>query len=197
MHLFRSTWVRQHIGRSATGAILGHTASERSDSPPRNRLIRAPEPILLAFATQTGAAEMLANDTRKRLQRAGRPVRMIEFYDLGLPLLQASSQALFIVSTTCDGDAPDMAEEFSENAMAQPARLGHLHYGLLALGDSVYDDFCGFGIRLDGWLRRSGAQPWFRRIDVDDEDERALAQWHAAIANLPEIAAPQRVGDPA
>ena len=41
-------------------------------------------------------------------------------------------------------------------------------FGLLALGDRSYDHVCGFGHAVDGWLRRSGAEPLFDLVEVDD-----------------------------
>lgn len=145
-------------------------------------------PVLLAFATQTGVAEDMANATREQLWSAGVAAQLVEFDALTLPMLEQARQALFLASTTCDGDPPDMAEDFARATMAQPASLGQLHYGLLALGDSAYGDFCGFGRQLDAWLLASGAQACFPRIEVDDENAAALDRWHRQVAAL--VAAP-------
>ena len=48
---------------------------------------------------------------------------------------------------------------------------------MLALGDSEYAQFCGFGRALDEWLRAQGAQPLFDRVDVDNGDAAALRHW--------------------
>src|SRR5690606_8078303 len=66
----------------------------------------------------------------------------------------------------------------------------------LGLGDRSYANFCGFGRALDGWLARSGAQPLFPRIDVDNAGEEALVEWRrrlgrlAGTADLPDWEAP-------
>lgn len=137
-----------------------------------------PEPVLVAFATQTGAAESIAEATLEQLEIAGIQAHSMDFYDLDLSVLENTHQMLVVTSTTFDGDPPDMAEPFRDAAMGQPGSLAHLHYALLGLGDRVYDEFCGFGHRLDDWLRASGAQPWFDMIEVDDEDEDAINHWH-------------------
>jgi sulfite reductase (NADPH) flavoprotein alpha-component len=68
--------------------------------------------------------------------------------------------------------------------MKAPADLTGLSYGLLALGDATYADFCGFGRALDGWLQRSGAAPLFDRIEVDDGDTGAIRHWQHQLALL-------------
>ncbi len=143
-------------------------------------------PILIAFATQNGAAQDIAEATLEQLEMAGNDVQMIDFYDMTLDVLEQAGQVLFVSSTTYDGEPPDMAEEFCNQVMATPAELGQLHYALLALGDRSYDFFCGFGHRLDDWLRASGAHPWFNLIEVDDEDEQAIERWYARVAALAE-----------
>jgi sulfite reductase (NADPH) flavoprotein alpha-component len=68
--------------------------------------------------------------------------------------------------------------------MGASADLSHLHYAVLALGDSSYTNYCGFGRALDGWLAAHGATPLFERIDVDRGDPGALAAWQHHIARL-------------
>ena len=88
---------------------------------------------------------------------------------------------LFVASTYGEGDPPDAAAAFA--SLMQPAAAGTapqlpgLRYAVLALGDSEYAQFCGFGRALDEWLRAQGAQPLFDRVDVDNGDAAALRHW--------------------
>lgn len=185
MGMFQPAWFHQLIARPhPAAAVTRSPVADRARPYARMPPVLEPAPVLLAYATQTGAAEALAQETCRQLQAAGARVRLAGFDTLDVPLLEASCQALFVASTTCDGDPPDMAEAFHRDAMGRPARLAHLHYGLLALGDSAYDDFCGFGRRVDAWLQASGAQAWFDPVEVDDEDAHALDDWRARIATL-------------
>lgn len=61
--------------------------------------------------------------------------------------------------------------------MQSGAGLGALRYAVLALGDSSYAHFCGFGHRLDDWLRANGAAPLFDLVEVDAGDAAALRHW--------------------
>lgn len=140
-------------------------------------LAAAGEPMLVLHATQTGQAEAIAWQTARWLHAQGAAVRVMSLNELDLPTLQAAPRALFVASTYGEGDAPDGASAFVERIMEARAQLSGLRYALLALGDRQYAHFCGFGRRLDAWLRDSGAVPAFERIDVDNGDDTAMALW--------------------
>lgn len=140
-------------------------------------LAGAGAPVLVLHATQTGQAETIAWQTARWLHAGGTAVRVMPLNELDLATLQGATRALFVASTYGEGDAPDGASAFVELAMGARAQLSGLRYALLALGDRQYAHFCGFGRRLDAWLRESGAVPAFERIDVDNSDDAALASW--------------------
>lgn len=142
-------------------------------------------PVLVAYASQTGRAELLARQTAQRLQAAGVPTRLRPLGELAASELRAAGRALFVVSTTGDGEPPDSASRFARVQMPAPAAdLAPLRHAVLALGDRAYADFCGFGRRLDEWLRRHGSQPLFERVEVDDAEASALQRWQMALSAL-------------
>lgn len=173
----------------ALGVVLAYTGLCRGLR--RRRLRAAAEQaagtaagtaISVVYATQAGTAESLARRTAGLLRDAGRGVRL-----LGLDqwdVQQASGDVLFVVSTYGEGDPPDMAAGFARRSLDRPAPLTGLRYGVLALGDSEYANFCGFGRRLDAWLRHQGAQSLFDRIDVDNVDAGALRHWQHQVGVL-------------
>ncbi|MBP0600125.1 flavodoxin domain-containing protein [Herbaspirillum sp. LeCh32-8] len=141
--------------------------------------------VLIAFASQTGFAEQLALQSAQSLRKAGMAARVLPLVRVSDQDLQSATQALFIASTTGEGDAPDAASGFARR-MAAPgqASLAGLRYGVLALGDRSYAQYCAFGHAIDAWLRRRHAQPMFDPVEVDNGDEGALRHWQHQLGVL-------------
>ncbi|MET0321046.1 MAG: sulfite reductase subunit alpha [Duganella sp.] len=139
---------------------------------------------IVAYASQTGNAEELAGQTLATLRLAGIAARSTELSDLHAHDLQGAERVLFLVSTYGEGDAPDAAAAFAGRLMTTSLPLAHLHYAVLALGDSMYRQFCGFGRALDAWLQAQGAQALFPRIDVDRSADAAIGQWRQQLSHL-------------
>lgn len=139
-------------------------------------------PWLVAFASQTGFAEELAWQTARALHTGGVAVRVLPLSQVDASELAATRRALFIASTTGEGDPPDDCAAFVRAVLAVQPALGELHYGLLALGDREYRNYCAFGRRLDDWLKACGAQPMFERVEVDNGAATALSEWQHHVA---------------
>ena len=137
----------------------------------------AGDALWIIHASQTGQAEQLAERSAQSLRDAGIAVRVEALGRVHADDLHAMRRALFVASTTGEGDAPDAALAFLRDVLGANIDLARLEYGLLALGDRSYENFCAFGHRLDAWLRHAGAKPLFDRIDVDDGDAAALRHW--------------------
>ncbi|MBM0108289.1 flavodoxin domain-containing protein [Steroidobacter sp. S1-65] len=151
---------------------------------------RAGAPTLIAFASQTGFAADLANRTAQSLQAAGAPVLLASLQNIDEQILRQVNSALFVVSTTGEGDAPDPAAGFVRNILDRSIPLKEMSYGVLALGDREYDNYCAFGHRLDQWLRHQGATALFDVIEVDNGDEGALRHWQhqlSVLSNSPDL----------
>lgn len=72
-----------------------------------------------------------------------------------------AKDALYLIcsSTYGQGDVPDNARALYESMAAAPAFLGHVKYGVLALGDRTYlQTFCFGGKKFDERLTDLGAQ---------------------------------------
>jgi sulfite reductase (NADPH) flavoprotein alpha-component len=142
-------------------------------------------PWLVAYASQTGNAELLARQTSETLRVAGIANHVCEFDELDAAALQSAERILFLTSTYGEGDPPDAAARFAQRLMARSdLALGRLHYAVLALGDSAYGSFCGFGRALDAWLAERGAQALFPRIEVDRSAAPAIAAWRQQLSHL-------------
>ncbi len=153
--------------------------------------------MLVVYASQTGVAEDMARRSADALAQMQASVRLVDVAHLDVGDLLRCKRALFVVSTTGEGDAPDAAFRFVERVMPKSIALPELHYGVLALGDREYHNFCAFGHRLDAWLRGCGAKAWFDTVEVDNLDGGALRHWQHQLstltqhATLPDWSAPQ------
>lgn len=148
------------------------------------------KPTLVAFASQTGFAAELANRTAQSVQAAGTPVLLASLQDVNEQILRNTKSALFVVSTTGEGDAPDPAAAFVRNVLDSAIALKDLNYAVLALGDREYDNYCAFGHRLDQWLRHQGATALFDVVEVNNGDEGALRHWQhqlSVLCNSPDL----------
>nr|WP_209282500.1 sulfite reductase subunit alpha [Brevundimonas alba] len=160
------------------GVALSRARARRAATLRASSLASADDAsLLVAFASQTGQAEELAWMTASSLSDAGVPARVALLGDLEPAELKAAGRVLIVASTTGEGDGPDAMSWFARKHMTGPADLSGLSYGLLALGDRTYADFCGFGRALDSWLQRSGATSLFNRIEVDNGDAGAIRHW--------------------
>jgi sulfite reductase (NADPH) flavoprotein alpha-component len=141
--------------------------------------------VLLAYASQAGQTERLALHTAAALQNAGVAVQVQSLAQLDAERLRHFHRVLFVVSTFGEGEPPDNARRFTQQLTQQQGNtLGHVQFGMLALGDRHYVQFCGFGHTLDHALRNQGAQGLFPLIEVDNNDAAALAKWQQELTVL-------------
>lgn len=139
---------------------------------------------LIGFASQSGFAEQLAWQTAGQLQAAGLPVKVQSLGSVSQDDLRQSENALFVVSTFGDGEAPDSARGFDRSVLGQDLSLKGLNYSVLALGDRQYEHFCGFARRLHFWLTHQGGNALFAPVEVDSGDTAALLHWQQQLGQL-------------
>jgi sulfite reductase (NADPH) flavoprotein alpha-component len=151
---------------------------------PPARVVPAGADWLVVYASQTGSAEFLAERTAQTLSTSGLHAHAMDIAALTAATLAQATRVLFIVSTYGEGDAPDSAARFARDVLNDTPDLAHLHYAVLALGDSSYTNYCGFGRGLDAWLQARGAQPLFARIDVDRGAPAAIADWQHQLSHV-------------
>ncbi len=141
--------------------------------------------LVVAYASQSGQAAALAQSTVRQLGEGCVAVKVLPLDRLDDTLLQRSEKILFVVSTYGEGGPPDMAARFARRYLRAGKRdLSHLRYGILALGDRQYQNFCGFGHQLCQGLQNQAAQPLFDLIEVDRQDPEALSRWQQRVVSL-------------
>jgi sulfite reductase (NADPH) flavoprotein alpha-component len=93
------------------------------------------------------------------LQAAGLPVKVLPLATVSEQDLRSSNNALFVVSTFGDGEAPDSARGFERKVLGRASSLESLNYAVLGLGDRQYQHFCGFARRLHTGWANTAARP--------------------------------------
>src|SRR5690242_20239748 len=91
--------------------------------------------ILVAFASQTGAAERIAWLSANALAAGKNLVRVLPLGALSVTEIAEAGTLLVVTSTYGAGEAPDSARAFARKQMAQIPALKGLKFGVLALGD--------------------------------------------------------------
>jgi len=136
------------------------------------------EPLTVLFASESGNAERLAADVAKAARKKGFKPNMVDMADLDVTTLAKARRLVVIASTWGEGEPPSRAARGYADLMgAKAPRLDGVEFGVLALGDTAYADFCGVGKALDARLEELGARRAVARIDCDLDYAAPAADW--------------------
>ncbi len=146
--------------------------------------------IAVLYASQSGTAEGLARKVTKTLKAKGYIASLISLEGYTPAALAAERYAVIIASTYGEGEAPEAVRPFYEQLCLEHfPRYGDLSYGVLALGDSSYEQFCKFGVDLDQKLAALGGVRLGERVDCDLDLDEPFARWQSTLlTRLDEIA---------
>ena len=88
-------------------------------------------------------------------------IEMMDSLDISTFSAAKAKDAIYLICTSTygQGDVPDNARALYESMAAAPQFLGHVKYGVLALGDRTYlQTYCFGGKKFDERLTDLGAQ---------------------------------------
>lgn len=156
------------------------------------------EPLTIVYATESGNSERLAADMAKAARKLNLKPTVIDMADLELADLAKAKRLVFIAATWGEGDPPGRAIRAYGELMGDAApRLDGVQFGVLALGDTAYADFCGVGKKIDARLEQLGGKRIADRVDCDLDFEEPAGKWIdgalKALAPAQDPAAPSRV----
>lgn len=124
----------------------------------------------MLHASQGGTAERLAWQTADWLRRANIVSRVEALGRVDPAVLANAGGTLFVVAIYGEGDPPDSALTFFRRWIRGSAALdlSRRDYGVLALGNRRYENFCGFGRHLSRWLGERGARAMFDTVEAHE-----------------------------
>ncbi|AOT09478.1 flavodoxin [Pseudoalteromonas luteoviolacea] len=122
--------------------------------------------ITLFVGSVYGNAENLAEQIQTHLNAQGHEVEIAE--PATLEHVKSAEHALFVSSTTGQGDIPDNLYPLFLQMQAQMPMLTNKSVGVVALGDRSYGDtYCGAGRQIDALVQQLNANLIQPRLDVD------------------------------
>jgi sulfite reductase (NADPH) flavoprotein alpha-component len=179
-----------------SGFLAGLDAQARPAAALVAEAPRKAEPLTILFASESGNSERLAGDAAKAAKKLGFKPKIVDFADWEASSFAGLRNLLVVAATWGEGEPPGRAargyKAFMEDASL---RLDGVSFGVLALGDSAYVEFCAIGKAIDARLEALGGRRAANRVDLDLDFEEGAARWiESALGALaPKDAAPDNI----
>ena len=139
---------------------------------------RPAEPITIVYASESGNCEKLANDLAKAARKNGLKPTLIDMADLEPSDITKAKRLVFIAATWGEGEPPARAVHAYGELMGEGApRLDGVEFGVLALGDTAYAEFCAIGKKIDERLAALGGKRAVERVDCDLDFAAPASRW--------------------
>ncbi len=169
---------RAWLAGCLAGIDAAHDGSAAAEpaAPPR-----AAEPINIVYASESGNSEKIANDLAKIARKNGLKPNVIDMADLDTASLTSAKRLVFIAATWGEGEPPARTTRAYNELMGEAApRLDGVEFGVLALGDTAYVEFCAIGKAIDERLAALGGKRVVDRVDCDLDFAEPAATWIAS-----------------
>lgn len=97
--------------------------------------------ITILFGTETGNAEMVAEDVSTVFEENGVKAQVMGMEDCDVDDLGDQDVVIVVVSTYGEGELPESAAPFFEALMERKPDLSSVRFAALGLGDSTYETY--------------------------------------------------------
>ncbi len=153
-------------------------AASTSNVPQPAAPARPTEPLTIVFASESGNCERLAGGLAKAARKAGMKPSLVDMAELDLSVLPTFRRLVVIAATWGEGEPPARAARAYAELMSDKApRLDGVEFGVLALGDTAYVEFCAVGKAIDARLAALGGKRVVGRLDCDLDFADPAALW--------------------
>jgi sulfite reductase (NADPH) flavoprotein alpha-component len=160
------------------GFLAGLDASGAAVMPHPAAPARPAEPLTIVYASESGNSEKIAGDLAKAARKNGLKPTVIDMADLELSTLASAKRLVVIAATWGEGEPPARAVRVYNELMGEGApRLKGVEFGVLALGDTAYAEFCAIGRKIDERLAALGGKRVVDRVDCDLDFAEPAARW--------------------
>ncbi|ROW05510.1 hypothetical protein VSDG_00057 [Cytospora chrysosperma] len=144
-------------------------AEERPDGSNRS--------LLVLYGTETGNSQEIAQEIGRAAERLRFQTDIEEMNDVPLKEFAQYSLAIFVISTTGQGDVPANAALFWKSLLRKklpPTCLSHLRFTTFGLGDSSYPKFNWSARKLQKRLLQLGAVEFHPAGEGDERHDNGI-----------------------
>ncbi|MDX8573054.1 MULTISPECIES: diflavin oxidoreductase [Elizabethkingia] len=155
-------------------AGLAGTSAAVADLPPQQTThTTAVKKITLVYGTETGNSKKLATELAGVAKKKGIQVKLGDLSQYKPKDLAKEEYFFVVISTQGEGEPPILAKKFYEYIHENELNLSNIKFGVLALGDSTYPQFCKTGEDVDTRFEVLGAERIIplKRCDIDYEED--------------------------
>tara|TARA_B100000700_G_scaffold107211_1_gene120976 strand:+ start:1265 stop:1699 length:435 start_codon:yes stop_codon:yes gene_type:complete len=121
----------------------------------------------ILYATQTGNAETVAEKLQLLAKERNFKVSMNEMNFYSINSFRQLRNVAIITSTYGNGEVPDMGIDFWNELKTSMVKIKSLKYGLIALGDSSHEIYCGAGRAISKKLEELDCKKIIENLECD------------------------------
>lgn len=168
------------------GYLSGLVAGEQPVVPAENIAGSnvLPKRISLVYGTETGNAKKLATQLAATAKKRGVNAKLVGLDQYRLADLAKEEYFFVVISTQGEGEPPAGAQKFYEHIHQEELTLTNMRFGVLALGDTSYPEYCKTGIEVNERLVKFGAKQVVPLVKCDVDYEADATAWFDGVLNL-------------
>lgn len=153
--------------------LAGTSAAVADLLPQLTTHTTAVKKITLVYGTETGNSKKLATELAGVAKKKGIQVKLGDLSQYKPKDLAKEEYLFVVISTQGEGEPPILAKKFYDYIHENELNLSNIKFGVLALGDSTYPQFCKTGEDVDTRFEVLGAERVIplKRCDIDYEED--------------------------
>lgn len=128
-----------------------------------------------------GNAEQVAEDAADQFADLGHQVKVVSRPTIDDVLVSGTEVVIICSATIGEGEIPDNLLPFYSQMRDECPLLSHIKYGVIALGDSSYDNFADGGRQMDELMSELQALAVQEMLVIDacetPDPEEAVIEW--------------------